>query len=312
MTTLIYYHPACAEHDMGYGHPESPQRLTAILSTLRRKEFADLQWREAPPATQEQLTRIHPQSYVDRLLAAVPQNGLRALDADTALSPQSGEAALRAAGSICAAVDAIMAGEAHNAFCAIRPPGHHAEPQRAMGFCLFNNVAIGAAHARLAHGLARAAIIDFDVHHGNGTQAAFETQAEYLYISSHQSPLYPGTGRRSERGVGNIVNVPLSPHSGSAEIRTSWNTIMAPALQDFKPDFIFISAGFDAHESDPLAELNFTEDDYGWLTEEIMKVADAHCHGRVISILEGGYNLTALAASVAVHVKTLMRVSSAH
>lgn len=306
MTTLLYNHPVCAEHDMGHGHPECPDRLKAILAALKHPEFAHLQWREAPEATLEQLTRVHPARYVERILAAVPRQGLHALDGDTALSPRSGEAALRAAGAACAAVDAIMAGEANNAFCAVRPPGHHAEPSRAMGFCLFNNVAIGAAHARAAHGLERAAVIDFDVHHGNGTQAAFETQPAYMYISSHQSPLYPGTGRRSERGVGNIVNVPMPPYSGSEDLREAWTTFMEPALRGFQPNFIFISAGFDAHRLDPLAELNFTEKDFAWLTREILDLAAEFCAGRVVSTLEGGYNLQALAASTAVHVRALM------
>ncbi len=306
MTTLLYHHPVCAEHDMGYGHPECAERLTAIFNALQRPEFAALQWREAPAATSEQLTRVHPQRYVDRILASVPPHGLRALDGDTALCPSSGEAALRAAGALCAAVDAVMAGEADNAFCAVRPPGHHAEPNRAMGFCVFNNVAIGAFHARAVYGLNRVAVVDFDVHHGNGTQAAFETQPNYMYISSHQAPLYPGTGRRSERGVGNIVNLPLAPYSGSEEIRSGWNSLLAPELRAFRPDFIFISAGFDAHQLDPLAQLNFTEHDYDWLTREILDIAAEFSQGRVISTLEGGYSLTALAASAALHVKALM------
>ena len=305
MTTLLFHHPVCAEHDMGYGHPECPSRLQAIFSALQQPEFANLLWREAPEATLEQLTRIHPARYVERMLAAVPRQGIYPLDGDTSLCPHSGEAALRAAGAICAAVDTIMADEANNAFCAVRPPGHHAEPNRAMGFCVFNNVAIGAAHARARYGLERVAIVDFDVHHGNGTQAAFENQPAVMFLSSHQSPLYPGTGRRNERGVGNIINCPLSPHSGSAEIRDAWTTLMAPALRTFQPDFIFISAGFDAHRLDPLAELEFTQEDYTWLTREIASIAEEYCKGRVVSTLEGGYNLSALAASAAAHVKTL-------
>jgi acetoin utilization deacetylase AcuC-like enzyme len=200
-----------------------------------------------------------------------------------------------------------MADTGNNAFCAVRPPGHHAEPERAMGFCIFNSVAIGAMHARHHHGLERVAVIDFDVHHGNGTQAAFWNNASYLYISSHQSPLYPGSGSRRERGVAdNIVNVPLSPYSGTKEIQLAWNEVMEPTLREFRPDFILISAGFDAHTKDPLAQLNFSEDDYIWLTERILRVAAEQCQGRVVSALEGGYNLTALAASVAAHVKTLM------
>jgi acetoin utilization deacetylase AcuC-like enzyme len=310
MTTLIYHHSVCSEHDMGYGHPECPERLSAILNALKSPSLAALDWREAPAATLEQLSRVHAFSYVERILAAVPKSGLRALDADTALCPRSGEAALHAAGATCAAVDAIMAGEAHNAFCAVRPPGHHAEPARPMGFCVFNNVAIGAVHSRAVHGLGRVAIIDFDVHHGNGTQAAFATQAEYLYISSHQSPLYPGTGRRSERGVGNIINIPMPPYSGSEDLREAWAAEMKPALRNFKPDFIFISAGFDAHHLDPLAELNFTEEDYDWLTREILEIAAEFCAGRVVSTLEGGYNLKALAASAAIHVKVLLDAGS--
>lgn len=311
MTTLLYHHPVCAEHDMGYGHPECPERLTAILDALKNPQFADLEWREAPLATHEQLTRVHPAQYVERVLAAVPKSGLRALDGDTSLSPQSGDAALRAAGAFCAAVDAVMQGEAQNAFCAVRPPGHHAEPSRAMGFCVFNNVAVGALHARDIYGLDRVAVIDFDVHHGNGTQAAFWSRPECLYVSTHQSPLYPGTGRRNERGVGeNIINVPLAPYSGSAEIREAWADLIAPELRAFRPDFILISAGFDAHQMDPLAELSFTEEDYAWLTQEILDIAMECCQGRVVSGLEGGYNLTALAKSTALHVKTLLEAET--
>jgi acetoin utilization deacetylase AcuC-like enzyme len=311
MTTLLYTHPACLEHDTGFGHPECPARLTAILNVLRRSPFAALEWREAPVAEIAHLTRIHPQAHVERLLARVPRQGHYAIDGDTILSPGSGEAALRAAGAACAAVDAVLNGEASNAFCAIRPPGHHAEPGRAMGFCLFGNAAIGAAHARAAHGLERVAIIDFDVHHGNGTQAAVEQDAGYLYISTHQAHIYPGTGRRDERGVGNIVNLPLMANSGSADLRHVWQQDIEPALREFQPQLIVISAGFDAHYLDPLAELNFNEDDYAWLTGQILAVAADCCEGRVVSLLEGGYNLPALAASVAAHVKALMEVPKA-
>ena len=306
MTTLLYTHPACLDHDTGFGHPECSARLTAILNMLRTSPFAALEWRDAPKAEIAQLTRIHPLAHVEQLLARIPRHGHYAIDGDTILSPQSGEAALRAAGAVCAAVDAVLKGEANNAFCAIRPPGHHAEPRQAMGFCLFGNVAIGAAHARAAHGLERVAIIDFDVHHGNGTQAAFEQDAGYLYISTHQAYIYPGTGRRDERGVGNIVNLPLLANSGSADLRHVWQQDIEPALREFQPQLILISAGFDAHYLDPLAELNFNEDDYRWLTEQILAVAADECEGRVVSLLEGGYNLPALAASVAAHVKALM------
>lgn len=311
MTTLLYTHPACLDHDTGFGHPECPARLTAILNVLRRSPFAALEWRDAPAAAMAHLTRIHPQAHVERLLAQVPRQGHYAIDGDTLLSPGSGEAALRAAGAACAAVDAVLNGEAGNAFCAIRPPGHHAEPQRAMGFCLFSNAAIAAAHARAAYGLERVAIIDFDVHHGNGTQAAVEQDAGYLYISTHQAHIYPGTGRRDECGVGNIVNLPLMANSGSADLRHVWRLDIEPALREFQPQLIVISAGFDAHYLDPLAELNFNEDDYGWLTEQILAIAAEYGEGRVVSVLEGGYNLPALAASVAAHVQALLEAPRA-
>lgn len=311
MTTLLYTHPVCLEHDTGFGHPECPARLTAILNVLETVPFAALEWRDAPEATIEQLTRIHPLEHVERIFARVPRQGHNAIDGDTIISSRSGEAALRAAGAACAAVDALLNREASNAFCAIRPPGHHAEPNQSMGFCLFGNAAIGAAHARAAHGLERVAVIDFDVHHGNGTQAAFEHDPGYLYISTHQAYIYPGTGRREERGVGNIVNVPLQAGSGTADLRHAWRHDIEPALREFEPQLILISAGFDAHHLDPLAELNFNEDDYRWLTQQILAIAAEYCEGRVISLLEGGYNLPALAASVAAHVKALMEAPRA-
>ncbi len=311
MTTLLYTHSACQEHDTGFGHPECAARLTAILNALGTVPFAALEWRDPPEATREQLTRIHSQSHVERVLGRIPKQKHYAIDGDTVVSPRSGEAALRAAGAVCAAVDAVLRQEADNAFCAIRPPGHHAEPAQAMGFCLFNNAAIGAAHARAVYDLERVAVIDFDVHHGNGTQAAFEHDPGYLYVSTHQAYIYPGTGRREERGVGNIVNVPLLAESGSADLRHAWHQDIEPALRHFQPKLILISAGFDAHYLDPLAELNFNEDDYEWLTREILAVAADCCEGRVVSVLEGGYNLSALAASVAVHVKALMEAPRA-
>ncbi len=228
--TLLYTHRACLDHDPSPGHPESPARLAAILAALDAPEFAPLIRREAPRASRALIERVHPADFVDRIFASVPQSDYAAVDGDTILSPGSGEAALRAAGALCAAVDAVMAGEGANAFCAVRPPGHHAEPERAMGFCLFNNVAIGALHARAVHGCARVAVVDFDVHHGNGTQAAFERDRDLFFASTHQSPLYPGTGMASERGVGNIVNVPLPPRSGSAEFRRAMSGTVLPAL----------------------------------------------------------------------------------
>jgi acetoin utilization deacetylase AcuC-like enzyme len=306
MATLLVTHPACVEHDTGAYHPECPDRLRAIMAALEDEEFAGLDRRVAPAASREQIGRIHPAIHVERILAAIPAAGHAALDADTIVCPQSGEAALRAAGAVCAAIDWIAAGEARNAFCAVRPPGHHAEAAHAMGFCVFNNVAIGAAHARAAHGLQRIAIVDFDVHHGNGTQHIFEADGDVLYASTHQSPLYPGTGDRGETGVGNIVNVPLRPNSGSAEFRHGVGTTILPALDRFAPDLVMVSAGFDAHRRDPLAQLNLTEDDYRWVTEQLADAAGRHCSGRLVSALEGGYDLDALAASVAAHCRVLL------
>jgi acetoin utilization deacetylase AcuC-like enzyme len=230
------------------------------------------------------------------------------LDPDTAACPASGEAALRASGAVCAAVDAVMAGEANNAFCAVRPPGHHAEQTRPMGFCIFNNVAVGALQAREAHGVTRVAVVDFDVHHGNGTQAMFWDDENLFFGSSHQSPFYPGTGSEAERGAtGNIVNAPLAAGSGGREFRQAWEGVILPTLVDFKPEFLLISAGFDAHEADPLASLRLNDEDFIWATRKLMKIADEHCEGRIVSTLEGGYDLAALARSAAVHVKTLMQ-----
>ena len=306
MTTLLITHPACIDHDPGPDHPEAPARLKAILSALEGEAFAALERREAPLAERAQIERVHDPAYVQAVLDAIPRSGRVGLDPDTIVSPGSGEAALRAAGAICGAVDAVVAGEASNAFCAVRPPGHHAEPRRAMGFCLFNNVAIGALHARASHGLSRVAVVDFDVHHGNGTQAAFERDPDLFFASVHQSPLYPGTGAEDERGVGNIVNRPLPPMSGSREFRAAMTEDILPALESFAPDFILVSAGFDAHADDPLASLNFTEEDYGWATGEIVRIAEGCCAGRVVSTLEGGYNLEALKTSAAALVRALM------
>ena len=306
MTTLLLTHEACLAHDPGPHHPELPARLKAVLAALAKPAFAKLARREAPRASLEQIALIHPGDFVQRLLAVVPKQGYAAIDADTVLSPGSGEAALRAAGACIAAVDAVMKGEAQNAFCAVRPPGHHAEPGHAMGFCLFNNVAIAAMHARQVHKIDRVAVIDFDVHHGNGTQAAFEQDGTLLYASTHQMPLYPGTGAASERGVGNIVNAPLRPMSGSEEFRKAFSTIILPALDAFRPEFVIISAGFDAHRDDPLAQLMLVEADYAWSTERLAEIAKKHARGRIVSSLEGGYNLGALAQSAAAHVAVLM------
>jgi acetoin utilization deacetylase AcuC-like enzyme len=308
MTTFLYTHPACLEHDPGRHHPESPARLRAVLAALDDPEFAELERREAPEATLDDLTRVHPRRHVERILGAVPRSGHVGIDADTILSPASGSAALRAAGALAAAVDAVISKEADNAFCAVRPPGHHAEPERAMGFCLFNNAAVGALRARKVHGLARVAVVDFDVHHGNGTQAAFETDGSLFYASTHQYPLYPGTGGASETGVGNIVNVPLRPMSGSSQFRLGMTQRILPALDAFRPEMVLVSAGFDAHKNDPLAQLLLDEDDYTWITEKLLEIARHHADGRFIATLEGGYDLTALGASVAAHIRVLMSV----
>lgn len=307
MTTILYSHPACLEHDPGRGHPERPARLRAVLEALEAEAFAALERRQAPRAEREQIARIHPRPFVDRILAEIPSEGHHGFDMDTIASPGSGEAALRAAGAVCAAVDAVMAGEALNAFCAVRPPGHHAEPERVMGFCLFNNVAIGAAQARAVHGLRRVAVVDFDVHHGNGTQAAFWDDSDLFYGSTHQMPLYPGTGSYDERGAfGNIVNLPLPPMAGSEEFRAAMSGGLLPALRRFAPEFLLVSAGFDAHRADPLAHLRFEDEDFAWATTELKRVAEDCCAGRLVSTLEGGYDLGALASSATAHVRALM------
>jgi acetoin utilization deacetylase AcuC-like enzyme len=307
MTTLLYSHEACFGHDPGSMHPEHPARLKAVLRALEGEEFAGLLRQEAPRAERSQIARAHPEAYVEEILSSVPNSGSAHLDADTVLSAGSGEAALRAAGAVCAAVDAVFTGKADNAFCAVRPPGHHAEPQTAMGFCLFNNVAIGAYQAREVHKCSRVAVVDFDVHHGNGTQAIFWDDPDLMLISSHQMPLYPGSGDASERGVGgNIVNLPLHPMTGSGEFRAVYSDLALPRLSAFDPDFILISAGFDAHADDPLASLMLTEEDFAWATGEILRIANFACRGRVVSTLEGGYDLDALGRSAAAHVRALM------
>jgi acetoin utilization deacetylase AcuC-like enzyme len=306
MTTLLLTHPACLEHSGGRHHPESPERLRAVLAALEAPAFAGLARREAPAASDAELARVHPRAYVERIRELAPREGLVRLDADTGMSPASLEAALRAAGAVVAAVDAVVAGEADNAFCAVRPPGHHAEPARAMGFCIFNNIAVGALHARQAHGLRRIAVVDFDVHHGNGTEAAFWDDPDLVYLSTHQSPLYPGTGAPGDRGAGNIYNAPLPPFAGSEEFRRVYAQMLLPALNAFGPELILVSAGFDAHKNDPLASLELVEADYAWITGELAAIARSHARGRIVSTLEGGYNLEALAASAAAHVEALL------
>lgn len=307
MNTAVFTHPACLAHDTGLGHPECADRLRAVLRSLEQEDFTYLDRREAPRASLEQIARVHGSGFVTALLEHIPENGLRHLDGDTVVSPDSGEAALRAAGAVCAAVDAVIEGSLRTAFCAVRPPGHHAEPDQAMGFCLFNNVAVGALQARSVHGLGRIAVVDFDVHHGNGTQAVFGADPQLFYASTHQWPLYPGTGSFKERGAhGNVLNLPLSPGAGSIEFRTVMQQQLLPALDAFAPELVLISAGFDAHADDPLANLNLIDADYAWATEKLCQVANRHAKGRVVSTLEGGYNLDALARSAALHVKALM------
>ena len=308
MSTLLVSHRACLGHDPGEEHPECPDRLRAVLRAFDTEEFAELLREEAPVATPEQLCRVHPTGYVDAILGIRPAEGERvALDGDTLMSAGSAEAALRAAGAGVAAVDAVMRGEVRRAFCAVRPPGHHAEPGRPMGFCLFANAVIAARHAQAAHGAGRVAIVDFDVHHGNGSQACVEADASILYASSHQSPCYPGTGEAAERGVGNVFNAPLPPGADGARFRAAWSYPLLPAIEAFAPELIVISAGFDAHARDPLAQLRVREADFAWLTEALCALAERHAKGRVVSLLEGGYDLEALAASAAAHLRVLMR-----
>jgi acetoin utilization deacetylase AcuC-like enzyme len=292
---------------MGEWHPEAPARLKAILTALETEEFTFLLRRDAPRGSLRQIERVHARFYIESIFENVPDRGHVHLDPDTALGAASGEAALHAVGGICAAVDAVANGELRNAFCAVRPPGHHAEASAAMGFCLFNNAAIAAEHARHAHGMERVAVIDFDVHHGNGTQNHFYRFRDLFYASSHQWPCYPGTGMEHETGVfNNIVNIPLKPGSGSEQFRSGYRERILPALRDFYPDMVIISAGFDAHFRDPLAQLRLETEDFAWITRELLEVAETCCSGRVVSTLEGGYDLQALSASAAAHVRALM------
>lgn len=307
--TLLIGHPSFLEHDTGDFHPERADRLRAVTAALADEEFAGLTRLVAPAATIEQLTRVHPRNYVDAILGIRPPEGeLVHVDGDTVMSAGSANAARHAAGAVIAAVDGVLSGSTRTAFAAVRPPGHHATPDVPGGFCLFNNVAIGAMHARAAYGLRRVALIDFDVHHGQGTQAVVEPDPDLFYASTHQYPLYPGTGSARERGVaGNVVNVPLAAGSGSAAFRAAWGDRLLPALDDFTPELVIVSAGFDAHRRDPLAQLDVETEDFVWLTEELLAIAGRHARGRLVSVLEGGYDLAALAESVSAHVRALMR-----
>lgn len=312
MSTLLLTHPACLKHDTGDFHPESVDRLKKVMQILSREEFHFLHRDQAPKATHAQLELVHPTNYIEAIERAVPEAGdhLNSIDGDTIVSPGTWEAALRAVGGVCFGVDEVMQKKVRNVFCATRPPGHHAETRRAMGFCLFNNAAIGAIHAVAKYPeIKKAAVVDFDVHHGNGTQEIFQNSANLFYASSHQSPGYPHTGREDETGVANnICNVELPPGTKSGPFRKAYEDKILPQLRSFDPDIIIISAGFDAHALDPLAHLRLEAEDFTWVTEEILKVAGECCDHRVVSVLEGGYNIDALAASVSAHVKTLMHV----
>jgi acetoin utilization deacetylase AcuC-like enzyme len=311
MVTRLLTHPACLEHKTPPGHPERVDRLRAINRVLQHPAFAALDRKEAPLGEDEDIARAHAEDYIRSIRRAVPDpdREWQQLDPDTWMSPGSLEAALRGVGAATAASNAVFTGAAANAFCAIRPPGHHAESRRAMGFCLFNNVAIAALHARARYNAERLAVVDFDVHHGNGTQEIFWSDRNLLYGSTHQMPLYPGTGAVSETGVGNIFNAPLRAGDGSDRFREAMRAVILPAVNAFRPDLIVISAGFDAHRSDPLGGLELTEADFVWATLHMMELADKHAQGRVVSVLEGGYDLTALSTSVGAHVQALMRGS---
>lgn len=302
----LYRHPACLGHEPGAHHAERPARLAAIYAALER-EWPDIDWLEAPAAAREQLLRVHESELVALVLdtPVPPGTPAHAIDPDTFLGPGSAAAAVHAAGAGVAAVDAALQGGANRAFCAVRPPGHHATRAIPMGFCLLNNIAVAAAHACQAHGLARVAIIDFDVHHGNGTQDIFRAEPKVMYLSTHQSPLYPDTGDSSERGVGNILNRPLPPGSGSDAFRSAWRDHLLPALAAFRPQLVLVSAGFDGHRRDPLAQMELEAADFAWITRELMAVADRHAGGRLVSMLEGGYDLDALAEACVAHVDAL-------
>ena len=309
MTTLLVTHPDCVAHDPGHGHPEAPARLSAVLAALKEPEFAGLMRLETPLGDDADIARVHGSAFAPSVMARVPKQGHAALDADTILSPDSGKAAMRAVGAVTAALDAVIAGKVRNAFCAIRPPGHHAEPDRAMGFCLFNSIAIAARRAQGVHGIGRVAIVDFDVHHGNGTQAVAEQDPSLFFASSHQYPLYPGTGSADETGAGNIVNVPLRSGTAGGCFRRAFEARILPALDAFAPELLLVSAGFDAHRADPLAGLELEEEDFAWVTQRLTEAAARHAQGRLISVLEGGYDLRALAGSAAAHVAALMKAN---
>ncbi len=305
MKTTIYTHESGLLHDTGFAHPERAARLQAVLDVIGKAPFDAIPLKKSYPASEDRLLLAHPLSYIDHIRDSIPDHGHAQIDADTILSPQSWDAALYAAGAVCLAVDDVMNGATTSAFCALRPPGHHAEPALSMGFCLFNNIFIGARHAQDRYGVKKIAIVDFDVHHGNGTDAMTRRHdGSILFISSHQYPLWPMTGLE-EDNVESVMNFTLPPHSGSKEFRSLYEQKIFPALDHFAPDLLMISAGFDAHRDDPLAQINLTEEDFEWVTQKLCVIANTHAGGRVISVLEGGYNLEALQQSVAAHLTVL-------
>lgn len=310
MTTLLFTHPVCLQHDTGEYHPECADRLKAVLAGLESEEFMMLLREEAPVATREQLLRAHDDHHVEHILSIMPAPGEHYhVDPDTLLSEHSVDAALRSAGAAVAAVDAVVGGQVRNAFCAVRPPGHHAERDAAMGFCFFNNAAIAALHAREKHGLKRVAVVDFDVHHGNGTQHVLWDEPGMFYASTHQENAFPNTGFVEEvGGLGRMVNVPLPAGANSDQFREAFDMVIMPKLRDFAPELIVISAGFDAHASDPMAHLRLKTTDFRWVTEKLCEVAQECCNNRIVSVLEGGYDPPALAASVKEHVRVLMGI----
>jgi acetoin utilization deacetylase AcuC-like enzyme len=308
MSTLLITHPACLDHVTPAGHPERPDRLRAVERALEAEKFQSLERAQAPAAPLEIIALCHPMDYITELRDATPSEGLVQIDADTSMSPGSFEAALRAAGGGIFAVDEVLTKKVDNAFVATRPPGHHAETARPMGFCLFDNVAIAARYAQKRHGVGRVAIVDFDVHHGNGSQEIFWDDKSVMYCSTHQMPLFPGTGATNESGeYDTVVNAPLRPGDGGEAFRAAFEGRILPRLRDFQPELVIISAGFDAHVRDPLANINLIEGDFAWVTQQLMDVADRCAGGRIVSMLEGGYDLQALGNSAAAHVVTLMR-----
>jgi acetoin utilization deacetylase AcuC-like enzyme len=307
LPTLLVSDPVFLDHQVPPGHPERPDRLRAISEVLAGDRFTGLLRAAAPAADEAALALAHDRDYIALVRDSVPTEGFVRLDPDTAISPKSYIAARHAAGAAMLAVDEVIGGRVANAFVASRPPGHHAEADRAMGFCYFNNAVIAARHAQRRHGIRRVAIVDWDVHHGNGTQAIVWEDPSILYASTHQMPLYPGTGAVSETGVGNIFNAPLSPGAGSSEFYEAFTTRILPPIDAFAPEVVIISAGFDAHWRDPLASIDLKEEDFAWATTAVMEVAGRHAGGRIVSLLEGGYDLTGLADSVAAHVAALMK-----